>query len=292
MIASVNGTDYVDECLRSLEDQTASDRAEVIVADCCGDPVTDLVRERHPSVKLLSFKERKTIPELRAIGMKQAQGEIVTLTEDHCLADRHWYERILEAHRTYFGAIGGAVENDASIRRTVDWAVFFCEYSQFMNPIPSGEVKDIPGNNTSYRREFLTHIADMLDAGSFWEGFLNARLQQKGIKLYSDPSIVVYHKKVFGLGYFFRQRYHYGRSFAGMRLGNASFTKKLIYAGFCAVLPALLVGRIGWRVVRKKRHLGKFVLASPLIVVFSLTWAWGEFVGYLFGPGESLLKVE
>lgn len=292
VIASVNGPAYVDECLRSLEHQTLKDCSEVIVADCCGDEVKKLVHQQYPNVKLLSFEQRKTIPELRAIGMKQAQGDIITLTEDHCLADPQWYERILKAHQDCYGAIGGAVENHSSIHRSVDWAVFFCEYSQFMNPIPSGEVADIPGNNTSYRREFLSHIRDMLDMGTFWEGFLNARLQQKGIRLYSDPAIVVYHKKVFGLSYFFSQRYHYGRSFAGMRVGNASLAKKLLYAGFCPLLPALLISRIGGRVIRKKRQLGAFMRAFPLIVLFSLTWAWGEFVGYLFGPGQSLLKVE
>jgi GT2 family glycosyltransferase len=292
VIASVNGPAYLDECLRSLEHQTLRAQAEVIVADCCGDGSRRLIKQKYPWVRRLGFARRKTIPELRAMGMKEAQGEIVVLTEDHCLAESHWYERLLTAHQRHYGVVGGAVENDSSIERVVDWAVFFCEYSQFMNPVPAGEVQDIPGNNISYRQEFFVHIADMLDAGRFWEGFLNARLQQKGIKLYSDPSIIVYHKKVFGLGYFLNQRYHYGRSYAGMRVERAPFWKRLVYAGFCPLLPVLLLGRIAARVLAKRRNRDKFILALPFLLLFTFSWSWGELVGYLFGPGESLLKVE
>jgi glycosyltransferase involved in cell wall biosynthesis len=292
VIASVNGRGYLDDCLRALENQTLKDQAEVIVVDCCGDGVTAWIRRQYPSVKLLSFPERKTIPELRAIGMKQARGGIVALTEDHCLAEPHWYERILLAHQTHYGAIGGAVENDPSIKRAVDWAVFFCEYSPYMKPILAGEVPDIPGNNLSYRREFLAHLGDLLDDGRSWESSLNARLRQNGIRLYSDPSIVVYHKKVFGFRYFISQRYHYARSYAGLRVANSCLAKGILYALFCPLLPGLLVGRISRQVVSKRRHVDQWARALPFLALFTLVWAWGEFVGYLCGPGESLLQVE
>jgi len=92
VIASVNGPDYVDACLKSLRGQTFKGPAEVIVADCCGDGVTELIRRDYPEVTLLSFGSRKTIPELRAIGMKNARGKIIALTEDHCVADPTWFE--------------------------------------------------------------------------------------------------------------------------------------------------------------------------------------------------------
>jgi hypothetical protein len=34
------------------------------------------------------------------------------------------------------------------------------------------------------------------------------------------------------------------------------------------------------------------MLVSPLVVLFLTIGAWGELVGYLFGPGTSLEKVE
>jgi glycosyltransferase involved in cell wall biosynthesis len=291
VIASVNGAAHLDECLRALESQTLKDEAEVIVADRCGAGIGETIRERNLNLKLFNFPLETTIPQLRALGMKRSQGAIIALTEDHCLAPPCWYERILRAHETRSGAIGGAVENDPSITRVVDWAVFFCEYGRYMNPVPDGEVAELPGNNVSYRQEFLAHISDLLESGCAWEGDLHARLRERGVKLYSDPSIIVYHKKEFGLGYFLSQRYHYSRSYAGMRTQGAPIPKKLIRAAICFVLPPILALRItGW--AGKKRHASMLLRTLPLILLFTIVWAWGELVGHLFGPGDSLLRVE
>ena len=292
VIASVNGAAHLDECLRALECQTRKDQAEVIVANRCGAGLAEAIRNRGLNLKLLNFPRETTIPQLRALGIKHSQGAIIALTEDHCLAHPCWYERILRAHETRSGVIGGAVENDASITQAVDWAVFFCEYGRYMNPVPNGEVADLPGNNVSYRREFLAHISDLLEGGNSWEGDWHARLRQYGVKLYSDPSIIVYHKKEFGLGYFLSQRYHYSRSYAAMRTQGTPDLKKLVRAALCLALPPVLTLRIvGW-VVGKKRHLRMLLRTLPLILLFTVVWAWGEFVGHLFGSGDSLLRVE
>jgi len=292
VIASVNGAAHLDECLRALECQTLKDVAEVIVADRYGSRVTDVIRKRNLNLKLLSLPPATSIPQLRALGMKHSQGAIIAITEDHCLPQSCWYERMLRAHENRSGVIGGAVENDPSITRTVDWAVFFCEYGRYMNPIPNGEVVDLAGNNVSYRREFLAHISDLLQGGNSWEGDLHARLRERGVKFYSDPSIIVYHKKEFALGYFLGQRYHYSRSYAGMRTQAAPFSEKLIRAALCSILPPILTLRIAGWTFSKKRHIRMLFRTLPLILLFTTVWAWGEFIGHLLGPGDSLAKVE
>jgi len=292
VIPSLSCPECLDACLRALEQQSLKSQAEVIVVDCGATGIADLVHRRYPQMKLLSFAERKTIPELRALGMKRSRGAIVAVTEDHCVPESHWFERILQAHKTWYGVVGGAVENDPSITRVVDWAVFFCEYGRYLNPVPDGEVTNLPGNNASYRREFLTHICDLLDNGCSWEDALHARLRERGVKLYSDRSIIVYHKKEFGLGYFLSQRYHYSRSYAGMRTQRAGYAKRILRAAICLALPAVLLLRITGCVVGKKRHLGMLFCSLPLIALFTIVWAWGELIGYLFGPGNSLIRVE
>lgn len=292
VIASVNGPAPLDECLAALEQQTLREQAEIIVADRCGAPVREMVERKHPNVRLISLPVQASIPELRAIGLKSARGDVLAITEDHCLAEPHWLERMVAAHEVQYGVIGGAVENDPHIHRLVDWAVFFCEYSQFENPVRRGVTTDLPGNNISYRREFLPHIQDLLDRGGAWENFLNERLHAKGIRTYSDPSLVVFHKKEFGFGYFLRQRYHYSRGFAGMRTRGAPAWKRLAYALGALLLPLLQIARITARRLRRGRHLGRFALAQPLIWIFSVSWGIGEFVGYLSGAGDSLQRVE
>lgn len=292
VIASVNGPEHLGECLDALEQQSLRGQMEIVVADRCGDAVARLVQERHPAVRLLSLAGSKSVPELRAAAIREAHGQIVAITEDHCLAPADWCAQMLRAHQERNGIIGGAVENHPSLAGVMNWGAFFCEYARFMNPVPDGEAENIPGNNISYRREFLTHVSDLLEQGTFWEESLNARLREKGIHCYSDPKVVVFHKKGFRLGEFLSQRYHYSRSFAGIRVKDAAAWRKLAYAAFCPVLPALLMARIVGSAWRKHRHRDKLIQAVPLLLLFTAVWAWGELVGYLAGPGESLRKVE
>ncbi len=290
VIASVNGICYLDMCLAALSRQQGNVHAEIIVADCCGDGTKELVARKYPHVRFLSFGERLSIPELRAIGIAHSIGDLIALTEDHCIPADDWFERIVEAHRAPYIAIGGAIEN-ASTERLVDWAVFLCEYSRHVGPLPKGVTDDIPGPNLIYKREALEHIQDLLAAGR-WENFLNSRLRQRGFQLYCDPSIVVYHRKFFGVAEFLQQRFHYGRSFAGIRVHDRPLWVRGLFVVGSLGLPPLLIGRIAARLLRRRRHLAVFLKALPLLGLFTLSWTAGEFVGYLLGPGDSLVKVE
>ena len=125
-----------------------------------------------------------------------------------------------------------------------------------------------------------------------WESFLHRRMKELGVEFYCEPELTVCHKKEFGFGYFMTQRYHYSKSFAGMRLAGARRWKRLAYACATPLLPALLMARIVATVWRKGRHRATLLRAVPLIGTFVISWAWGEAAGALLGPGDSLSRVE
>ena len=290
VIASVNGAAYLDLCLAALARQRGNVRWEAVVADCRGPSTRELVARKYPDTRLLSFDERLPVPELRAIGIAHSRGELVAVTEDHCIPADDWFERIVAAHRAPYAAVGGSVEN-ASTERLVDWAVFLCEYSRYVNPVPRGVTDDIPGNNVAYKREALDRIQDLLDDGR-WEHFLHWRLRELGLELCSDPANVVYHRKSFTVPEFLEQRFHYGRSFAGMRVAGGPLRRRAMFAVGSPILPPLLLARIADRLFRRRRHRLIFLKALPLLTLFTLSWTAGEFIGYLAGPGDSLAKVE
>lgn len=295
IIASVNGRPMIEECLASLEAQQGNTDAEVIVMDITGEDTARLLEERFPSVKLMSIGERRTIPQLRTAGLLAARGEIIAVIEDHCIADPHWYEAIVNAHRAHpeCVAVGGAVEN-GSRTRLIDWAVFFCEYSAYMLPVLRGIVEDIPGNNASYKRRAFDNVPNVeyVLGQRFWESGLHQHLRARGERFLSEPSIVVYHKKHFGFGYFLSQRYHYSRYYAGMLVSEAGVPLRLFRSLAALALPFLLLARIMARVAGKRRHLKELLLAYPLLIVFTIAWAIGEMVGGVLGPGQSLSKVK
>ena len=292
VIASVNGFPSIGECLDCLARQEDKIAYEVLVMDRCDAKTRQEIRRRfpQPEIQLVEVFDDPSIPKLRAMGIAQARGKLVAILEDHCNVPPDWFRTIMRLHEAGHQVMSGAVEN-AAVDRVVDWAVFFCEYARFMPPIRAGTVDEIAGNCAIYTREVLDRVGPELRE-EMWEPFLHARMREMRIPFYCDPALTVAHKKEFGFWYFLTQRYHYSRSFAGMRMRAAPLWKRIAYSGGTVLLPALLFARMTKTVCEKGRHRLKFFLAAPIIGFFLISWAWGEAVGALFGPGDSLARVE
>ena len=286
VVASVNGLPYLADCLEALEEYAPD--AEVVVADWTDERTRDVVRDRFPRATLLSFDEPMAVPELRAAGVFAATAPYVALIEDHCNVREEWADRLVAAHEAGHSVVGGSIRN-SPYRRVRDWAAFFCEYSRYMEPAPAGEVDDLPGMNVSYDRRAIEAIDDLLRAGK-WESWLHARLLDRGFVLWCEPDAVLDHAKDFGFREFLSQRYHYSRSYAGMR--NAELgSRRLLYALGSPLIPPLMYTRIARSVLSRRRHRRELALATPLILLYMSVWAGGEAIGYVFGGGRSLLRV-
>jgi len=290
VIPSVTGLPAISDCLEALARENSAGQAEVLVVDRCGEETRAALRRRFPSVEVIAAAPGTPIPALRAAGLARARGRMVAVLEDHCDVAPGWLAAIARQHAAGAAAVGGAVEN-GSVDRTVDWAAFFCEYARFMPPVPRGVVREITGNNSVYARGVLDRLGAETAFGS-WESFLHDRLRALGVPLLSDPDLAVTHTKSFGYAQFLGQRYHYSRSYAAMRLRDASPWRRAAYACATPLLPPLLIGRIGLTVARKGRHGARFLRALPVLSTFVLSWALGEAVGAVLGPGRSLEKVE
>jgi hypothetical protein len=292
VIASVNGWDVLGPTLDALDVLPERDRMEIIVVETVGGETRRRLRDRSPGVVLIEVDktEHSGIPGLRFLGVKRSTGGLVAILEDHGLVDSKWSAALIEAHRGKpWGAVGGAVENGC--KGLVNWAAFFCEYTAYMVPVADGEHADLPGNNIAYKRPHLIRHADQLEQGR-WESWINDRLRADGVPIASTNAAVVRHIKPFRLGHFLAQRFHFARSFAGMRRVDQSPAKRLAYGVGSLALPLILMIRVSRTVLAKKRHVGRFVASIPLLGVFFTVTALGEMLGYLFGPGTSLARVE
>jgi glycosyltransferase involved in cell wall biosynthesis len=286
VVASVNGMPYLGDCLDSLAQRCPE--AEVVVADCTDEQTRQSVRERWPLVRLVAFDEPTSVPELRAAGIAAATAPYVALIEDHCVVRNGWAPRLLAAHRAGRSVVGGPIRNGS--HRVRDWAAFFFEYSAYMEPVAEGAVDDLPGMNVSYDRRAIAAIDDLLAQGK-WEGWLHERLRSRGFELYSDPAARLDHVMDFGFREFVGQRFHYARAFAGMRNEDLG-PRRIVHALAAPALVPLLYSRIARNVLRRGRHRRELLLATPLIVVYTLVTAIGEGLGFALGGGRSLLRVK
>ncbi len=296
VVVSFNRASLLERCLMALERQTVRDGIEVLVVEgpSAGQGGTDDLKRRFPWMRWVSERQGQTVPQLRSLGIAQSRGEVVALLEDDCVAPEAWCYALLNAHRAPCGAIGGAIE-PGGYGRVFDWAMYFFEYARFMQPVPAGPTHSLPGTNVSYKRAALAELAqEWAEAAEmcagFYEVFVHRALNQRGYSLGLDPALVVYNVNSWAPSEVLVSRFHHGRSFAAMRVAKRPFRARMPFLAIAMLLPLIQVIRIMKEVLARRRHIWKAGLALPWILLLSVSWSFGEFAGYLLGPGESLSR--
>lgn len=290
VIAAVNGPAVLDRTLRAIEQLPEKDRIEVLVVETPDSNICHVLAER--SVQCRAVPGGSTadgIPRLRHRGVMAASGELIAILEDHVDVAPNWAATIFQVMADpAVAAVGGKVE--AGQEGWVNWGVFLADYARYIGPVAEGVHADLPGNNIAYRREALLAHADALADGK-WESWVNQRLAAEGRRLISTNRMVVRHCKHFRLSEFLRNRWHFGRSYAGMRISSLGPAKRAIYGAGSTILPLLLTVRATRLISSRDVSKARLAASWPLIALVMTVGAAGECVGYLFGPGRSLEHV-
>ena len=282
------------ETLDALRGQRAAPPYEVVIADRRHDDISERIRADYPEVRLIPCTPGTSLPELRTVALDHARGDIIVVTEDHCVPSPDWLVGIVRALQEAppgTVAVGGCVENGAC-ETGLDWATFLCEYSAFTEPVTEGEAADLPGMNVAYRASELLGIEREALTSGFWETTVHPRLRASGAKLYSTNAIKLHHSKKFSFGLFARQRFFYSRYYAGRRFGRSQAAQRLAACCLAPLLPPLLLVRMARSTLAKPRLRGPFLRALPGLALFVLIWAAGEMAGYAVGPGDALARIE
>jgi hypothetical protein len=276
---------HLPECLDALSKQVGAPAIEVIVPHLVDVEGLDVVRRQFPWVRFLPAPDvvaqpggREHHDVLRARGLDVARGEVVGLLEDHARPDERWCASAMAAHRQSHGGIGGAIEN--GVDRLLNWAVYYCDFGKYQNPVPAGETPFASDANTTYKREALEGVR-WVWANGFREVVVNAALTATGWTIALDPNIVVYqNRRGLRLAATLRERFVWGRSYAVTRRALLTRGRCLAYAVLSPLLPAVLLLRMA-KTAFDRGSLSTFLTALPLIVGLLVTWSIGEGVGYV-----------
>jgi hypothetical protein len=284
-------TSHLEPCLHALKQQTAAPSMEIIVPYHPSVIGIAEIRRQYEDVHFLEVRDLKTYTgqsgtrehhdELRARGLAEARGDIIALIEDHGIPSPDWCARLVEAHRQPYVAVGGAIEN--GIDRPLNWAVCFCDFLRYQNPLPDGESPIASDANIAYKRSALDSIHPVWKS-SFHEASVNAALMARGEKLALAPGAIVYqHRRGLRLGAALQERFVWGRSFAATRAKLAGAPQRTFWAVFSPVLPVLMMARMSAMAVNKRRTIGPFLKALPLTTMLVVSWSCGELIGYVTG---------
>jgi hypothetical protein len=139
--------------------------------------------------------------------------------------------------------------------------------------------------NLAYRRAALDAVRDAWNE-IYHEPVVHFAMADQGYEVWLVPGATVSQSRT-GLSWkeALRERYVWGRSFAGTRVQHISFAKRMVYAGLSPVLPLLITSRIT-RVARERGGFSRLLPAMPTVLLLTTVWAIGEAIGYLSGKPE------
>jgi glycosyl transferase family 2 len=287
-VVAICGAPLLKRCLDALAAQEQAPPFKVIVAY---DPyLTDIPRlqECYPQICLIAHAGERTPVDLAARAVREADGDLVLLTEDHCEPRPDWVRRLCAALSSDRAAVGGVVETDRDAS-ALDWAFYYVDFFRYLSPVSPGPVHSLSVCNVAYRRAALKVISPVW-ATAFHETTVNDALRTRVGPLWMVPEAEVLMRRQVRFADAIYERYAFGRLFGCTRLDFVSPGRRLYYRTFAPVLPLLLLSRMAGKAFRCRRILPKFLHTLPLLLPLVLAWSWGEWLGYLTRrPPRSLL---
>jgi hypothetical protein len=290
-VVSICGADHLRRCLSALMRQEGVPPFEIVVAY---DPELrdiDEVSAAFPAIRFFANVGQRTPLELASRAIQASAGEVVLLTEDHCVPAPDWVRSMMPELREGRAAVGGVVDIAADATPT-DWAFYFVDFFRYSNPVTDGPSPTLTVCNVAYRRADLEGLDDSSWKSFFHETAVNDALYRRFGVLYLTGRGRVTMRRHVALREAIRERYAFGRLFGCTRLrhlpGPAS---RLAHRAGAPLLPVLLMLRMAGKASKSSALRRRFTVSVVLLLLMVLAWSWGEWLGYLTGRYPARLTV-
>jgi hypothetical protein len=261
-------------CLDVLEPQVAAVGGEIIVGDGHGAALDAIRAGASDRLRVLRMPGASVF-DLRAKAIELARGDIIAITEDHCLVGPDWCEQVLAAFSMdpEMLVASGPVLN-GSREHLIDWANYLHTFGNFLPPFNEGHRYRGPViANVAFRRSVL---AEGRVAPGQMELEVIPRMFREGrCRVYGGMTVT--HVQSHGFWKTLRAHFDNGRSTTGLRPVRLSERQR-----------AWTLFRNAVNTMGGGPEMRPTIRASlPLVLILSCCHSFGEIVGILAGPGRS-----
>jgi len=162
IVCTYNGVNRIEDCLKSLINQTYSkDKYEIIVVDDGSEDKTSEIVSKY-NVRLIKHKNNLGIPCARNTGIANAKGNIIAYIDDDCIADKNWLRNLLNPFKNINIMGVGGLTKPVSFETLTEKYMAEVGYG---NPIP---IEFGKSKNPFYR--FLIYLKNMFNPVSKKKG--------------------------------------------------------------------------------------------------------------------------
>jgi hypothetical protein len=279
----------IRKTLAHFRAQDGSERLEIVIA-APNEIVADGAAELTPfgEVKVVRVDDISETPLVRAAAVQATRAPLVVFAETHSYPRPGYVDALIRAHREDRRAVVGPSMANANGDTLVSWVGLFMDYGAWVANDRRGLAKDVPGLNSAYKREALIEFGDDLAEQLRASRLMHEELRRRGYELYLEPDAVCDHLNSSRLLWSVAEHFQSGRKFAGQRARRWRRGRRLLFAGGSPLIPAVRLRRI-LRDVRRSGHRELLPRMLPSLTLVLVASAIGELVGYVSGPGRSLL---
>jgi glycosyltransferase involved in cell wall biosynthesis len=244
--------------LESIRKQSRKPDEIVVVVPTPEDSTLEALKE-YPEVQVV-IDRKATRGSARAVGTRQATGDIITFTDAECIAHSEWL-RVLEKlylERKEVLVQGGPIVRIRDIRQAPREEFLPSSY-------PIRYVKFIPTANFSFRREVVNLIGNFDERLHEGEDLdFCARLSKHNISVVLNLGAKIYHldRTTFSL---IKRYMNYGKSRAKVFFIHLRF---VFYATLIAIIHIILIPIAIWALIIQRYDIFLIAIGLPLLHEF------------------------
>ena len=283
--------DTVRHTMNKLQAQTAAKQIEIIFVT----PSHQEFRLGESEVTCFHSWQVVEVDKITSIarafvaGIRQANAPIVALTEDHSFPDANWAEVMIAAHREPWAAVGPSMCN-GNPNSMLSWVDFYQAYGEWSQPISSKPVRQLPGHNSSYKRDILLTYGKQLEYLMQAESVLHRHLKAQGYELLLESSTCTSHLNFESWSSWIPVQYYAGRQFASTWARPWPWHRRLLFTVAAPLIPWVRLWRIQ-KHIRHKQTCRFLIRLLPILFLGLLVDGLGHMLGYATGAGDSIEKI-
>ncbi|MBL8144795.1 MAG: hypothetical protein JNL34_00305 [Anaerolineae bacterium] len=278
-----------ERVLRSVLEQAAIDRLEILLFDFGHHACPPLPGSDHPAVTVIPMRYPSSIGAVRLEGFRRANAPFVAFLEEHAMAFPGWAGALIDAFNSGDWAGVGAEVHALNPGGLGD-ALFNMNYPEYVAPAVRGPRLILQGNNSAYRRDAVLGLGpDLLDLLEI-ESLLNVRLAERGCRLLLEPNARFAHANEHIILTFIEGDYIFSRLFGALRGKSQGWTarqraERIIGA---PLIPFVRAARLMRNTAAKRPALLPLLLpALPAIFCVEVASVCGQTMGLLLGEGHT-----